>query len=66
MSEDIQCPECGGTIAGIEVWGVYDGALFWQCMACGRLLHRWPEGHPLREKAQGFMDDIRREREGDG
>lgn len=66
MSEDeIKCPKCGGAIAGVEVHGAYDGALFWACMACGHPFHRFPEGDPLRIKAQSFITQIREER-GDG
>lgn len=60
--EEIKCPECGGVIAGIEVWGVYDGALFWQCMSCSHPFHRFEVGNPLRIKAQTFITQIREER----
>lgn len=33
------CPQCGrAAVASIEVRGVYDGTLIWQCEAD----HRWP------------------------
>jgi hypothetical protein len=38
---------------GIEIQGVYDGVLFWNCPFCDHKWHRWPEGHHLRRKA-GF------------
>jgi len=32
---DPRCPECGSDIVcGWEIPGVYDGILFWVCMAC--------------------------------
>ena len=63
MSEtDIRCPECDGTIMGVEVPGVYDGALFWQCMACGHPFHRFEVGDPLRIKAQTWVTQIKEER----
>jgi hypothetical protein len=37
---------------GVEIPGVYDGVLFWQCPDCAGRWHRWPEGHELRERAQ--------------
>lgn len=34
------CPQCGHTeIMGHEIRGVYDGVLFWSCLAAG---HMWP------------------------
>lgn len=37
------CPNCGetdgGSRMGHQVTGVYDGVLFWSCLACG---HAWP------------------------
>lgn len=40
---------------GIEVQGVYDGVLFWKCPFCAHEWHRWPEGHPLRQKAANYV-----------
>ena len=40
------CPHCG----------VYDGALFWQRPDCAGRWHRFPEGHSLRERAEGYVD----------
>jgi rubredoxin len=32
---DIHCPECGSdAVSGWEISGVYDGILFWVCLAC--------------------------------
>lgn len=41
---------------GVEVAGVYDGALFYRCPDCGHPFHRWPEGHELRIKAAPFVE----------
>ena len=53
----MQCPSCDAELWGIEIRGVYDGALFWGCPnpSCRRLVHRWPSGHFLHEKAQEVM-----------
>lgn len=40
---------------GIEIRGVYDGVLLWQCPDCGGRWHRWPEGHELRRRAEQYM-----------
>lgn len=60
----ITCPHCGVDLRlgeyfrvfGVEVPGVYDGALFWQCPDCAGRWHRFPEGHSLRERAEGYVD----------
>lgn len=61
------CPSCGEDLEyqvskstysrkiGVEIWGMYDGVLFWQCPLCDHRWHRWPEGHPLRERAGKAM-----------
>jgi hypothetical protein len=42
------CPHCGNSnqqaIAGYEVRGVYDGVLYWVCLACGHAWARWLDG----------------------
>jgi len=40
---------------GVEIRGVYDGALFWRCPGCGGSWHRWPANHPLHVKADQFV-----------
>lgn len=40
---------------GIEIRGVYDGVLFWQCPDCGGRWHRFPEGHDLRQRALEYV-----------
>mgnify|MGYP001608873013 FL=1 len=46
------CPSCGSTVhTGVEVQGVYDGALYWVC-GFGHRYHRWPDGDWRREKAE--------------
>lgn len=57
MPED-RCPQgCGDEIIGIEVWGLYDGVLYWQCTGCGSKWHRFPDDERLSAKAQPFIDD---------
>lgn len=62
------CPHCAADLAyevdgkaysraiGVEIAGVYDGALFWHCPACGQDWHRWPEGDRLRARAEPYMN----------
>lgn len=53
------CPECGSAeeICGVQVQGVYDGVLFWECMVHGLKFHRWPEGNPYRARADRYFAD---------
>jgi len=66
------CPKCltdleyevdGHTyskVAGVEVRGVYDGALYWahwQCFAW----QRWPENHRLYDRAQETINIVNKE-----
>lgn len=39
----------------IEISGVYDGGLFFQCPSCDGRWHRWPEGHYLRKRAEYYV-----------
>lgn len=43
----------------IEIPGVYDGGLYFQCPNCGHRWHRWPEGHHLRAKAEPYVSGAR-------
>lgn len=41
---------------GMEVMGVYDGVLYWQCPDCGGTWHRWPEKFSdLRRRAEEYI-----------
>ena len=54
------CPSCKATsVVGIQVNGVYDGVLFWECGVCGYCWHRWPEGSPYRKRAAKYMEENR-------
>jgi len=44
------------SVTSTEVYGVYDGGLFYRCDQCKVTWHRWPEGHRLRAEAQKVMD----------
>lgn len=55
------CPECGGERIGVEIRGVYDGALFWTCGE-GHRAHRWPVGHQLHALAAPYVDRFAYER----
>lgn len=35
---------CEAHKIGIQIQGVYDGVLFWECEQCGTRWHRWNEG----------------------
>ncbi len=62
------CPHCcaaltydqGGTTysRGIEVQirGIYDGGLFFECPDCGGRWHRWPVGDRLRDAAVPYVE----------
>lgn len=68
MALSEQCPHCRVELAYIaddgktysrtlmvEVNGVYDGGLFYQCPDCYGRWHRWPPGHYLRKRAHRFV-----------
>lgn len=40
---------------GIEIRGVYDGMLFWQCPNCGGRWHRFTDEY-MRKKAEPYID----------
>lgn len=59
------CPHCqiglandDGTngVLGVELPGVYDGVLYWQCPDCGGRWHRWPESHRLHARACEYVE----------
>jgi hypothetical protein len=40
---------------GVEHPEIYDGMLYYRCPDCSGAWHRFPEGHPLRAKAEPFV-----------
>lgn len=42
---------------GIEVQGVYDGVLYYECRNCSGTWHRFPEDHWLRKKAESYIHE---------
>lgn len=54
MSDFPDAKPCPCTHAGVmvEVLGAYDGALYHECPSCGSRWHRFPDGHPLRARAE--------------
>lgn len=42
---------------GVQVRGVYDGVLYWQCPDCGGKWHRFPEGHYIRQRAEPYVNE---------
>jgi hypothetical protein len=58
MSE--RCPSCesdvgGGGKFGVNISGVYDGALFWRCAFCGHDWHRHEDAR-MRFRAAPYMN----------
>lgn len=49
-------PRFYSRLISVEVPGVYDGGLFYQCPDCNGRFHRWPEGHPLRSRAYVYVE----------
>lgn len=67
MSKQSVCPQCGADFAygetgqysrkiGVEIQGVYDGVLFWQCPDCQGRWHRFAETDPLYELANYYIN----------
>lgn len=49
---DPPCPQCKGKDPfGVEIRGVYDGILLWECRYCGHRWPRFPEGTGLHRRA---------------
>lgn len=61
MKTILSCPKCHSSserIAGIEVRGVYDGVLYWQCLECGWAWSRDWTGFGRRgEVAASMVED---------
>jgi len=59
LGEPLRCPTCQATdpVVGVEVRGVYDGVLFWECIEDGTRWHRHPQGSPYRGRAQKYLAD---------
>jgi hypothetical protein len=65
-----ECPHCGMPLAYMangeeyshailmEIQGVYDGGLFYQCPKCEGRWHRWPEGSRLRARAEYYVRTV--------
>lgn len=49
-------PEYYSRTIGIEISGIYDGVLFWQCPDCGGKWHRFPEGDYRRSRADRYVN----------
>lgn len=60
MGGSLTCPKCGcPEYGGVEVQGVYDGVLFWECFACGWQFHRWPTGDDYYNRAYRIIGNGR-------
>lgn len=52
-----ECPYCRSlNPMGVKIQGVYDGILFWHCLACGKRWHRFGPEHPLRRRAENYIN----------
>lgn len=45
---------------GVEVPGVYDGVLYWQCPDCGWRWHRWTNMPSMMAKAEPYVSGAKR------
>ena len=43
-------------VIGVEVRGLYDGVLYWQCPDCGKSWNRWPTDSRLGKLALAYID----------
>lgn len=56
------CPECGMTNPyGIDIQGLYDGVLIWECPACNHMWPRFPTG-ARHERALKIIEDWKKAR----
>lgn len=57
LAETLPDGRTGSRVIGVEIWGVYDGVLFWRCPDCGGSWHRWSVATNLRlyEKAAKYV-----------
>lgn len=51
-------PKFYSRIVGVEIPGIYDGTLFWQCPYCDARFHRFVEGTDLWRKAEPYVRKI--------
>lgn len=49
----------GTKMIGVNVRGIYDGVLFWQCPFCSGRWHRWQPDSPYRAKADIYVKSDR-------
>ena len=49
-------PRYYSRLVGVEVSGVYDGVLYWQCPDCGAAWHRFPAIDWLHGTARPYID----------
>lgn len=55
---DTNPPEYYSRIIGVEIRGVYDGTLFWECPFCESRFHRFRQGTDLWRKAEPYVKKL--------
>jgi hypothetical protein len=48
-------PTHGSNAIGVEVWGAYDGVLYWMCPACLGTWLRWPREDFRHARAEKYV-----------
>jgi hypothetical protein len=53
---DGKTPQYYYRTVGVEIPGVYDGTLYWQCPDCDEKWHKFPEGSRLHRRAAPYVN----------
>ena len=54
MTDTVSCCRTPRPVL-VEIQGVYDGGLFYECATCQTRWHRFPEGHWLHARAARYV-----------
>lgn len=57
--DDKPCDCDPAWVCGVEIRGVYDGVLFWQCRQCDALWHRFAESSMYWPRAEKYISQFR-------
>lgn len=56
----LRCPHCQSKhpnhVIGVQLYGAYDGVLYWQCAECRKAWHRWPDDDWRYRLAVPYID----------